>query len=70
MVFGYHDTKIPARYSSGKYDFVVVPSMINNNGFDQKVFLDLIGTVRVGGFVIFATKLNYFKHDIYTDEIQ
>ena len=44
--------------------------MINNNGFCKKVFFDLLELVQVGGFIVFATKLNYFKQDIYAAEIK
>ncbi len=44
--------------------------MINNNGFDIKVFKDMLYCLKVGGFAVFATKLNYFKQDIYANEIK
>lgn len=44
--------------------------MINNNGYDRKVFLDMLYCLKVGGFAVFATKLNYFKQNIYQDEIK
>ena len=39
--------------------------MINNNDYTQKVFLDLVSCVKLGGFVVFATKLNYVGEDQY-----
>lgn len=44
--------------------------MINNGGFDKKVFIDILNCLRIGGFAIFATKLNYFKQDIYDADIK
>jgi hypothetical protein len=49
---------------------VVVPSLINNNGYDSKVFKDMLKPLKIGGFAVFATKLNYFKQDIYNEEIK
>lgn len=43
--------------------------MINNGGFDIKVFHDILKCLRIGGFAIFATKLNYLNQDIYEQEI-
>ena len=43
---------------NGKYDFVISSSMINNDGWDEKVFHDMLKQVKMGGIVIFATKLN------------
>lgn len=68
MVVGQADHEIDERFK-GQYDFVVVPSMINNNGFDIKVFKDMLYCLKIGGFAVFATKLNYFKQDIYQKEI-
>lgn len=69
MVVGTEDSNIPEKYKNA-YDFVICPSMINNNGFDRKVFIDLLYCLKVDGFVVFATKLNYFKQDIYENEIK
>jgi len=44
--------------------------MINNNGYDSKVFKDMLYCLKIGGFAVFATKLNYFKQDIYDKEIK
>jgi len=43
----------------GKYDFVIAASMINNNDCEKKMFLDLLDCLKIGGFAIFATKLNF-----------
>ena len=42
-----------------QFEFVIVPSMINNGGHEIKVFTDCLSCVIPGGFIIFATKLNY-----------
>ena len=60
MVVGQADYEINPEYKD-QYDFVVVPSMINNNGFDLKVFKDMLYCLKIGGFAVFATKMNYFK---------
>lgn len=41
--------------------------MINNMGYDKKVFLDMLYCLKVRGYAIFATKLNYSKQDIYNE---
>lgn len=69
MVVGQADYEVSPDYKD-QYDFVVVPSMINNNGYDKKVFLDMLYCLKVGGHAVFATKLNYFKQDIYDQEIK
>ena len=35
----------------------------------MKVFKDMLKCLRIGGFAIFATKLNYLNQDIYESEI-
>lgn len=42
----------------GKYDYVICSSMINNDGWDEQVFHQMLDLVKMGGFIIFATKLN------------
>ena len=49
----------------GKYDFVISASMINNEGWDEKIFLQLLHYVKMGGFIIFSTKLNLNKDNLY-----
>ena len=44
--------------------------MINNDGFDENVFLHLLKCLKVGGFVIFATKLNFHQDNQYEEHIQ
>ena len=60
MVIGQSDYEIKPEYKD-QFDFVIVPSLINNNGYDRKVFMDMLYCLKVGGFAVFATKLNYFK---------
>lgn len=55
--FGQKDSDIPEQYLE-KFDFVISATMINNDGFDKKVFIDLLSCLKMGGFLIFATKLN------------
>ena len=68
LVFGQPDVEVPESYHNA-FEFVIVPSMINNGGFDMKVFEDILKCLRIGGFAIFATKLNYLNQDIYEQEI-
>ena len=44
--------------------------MINNGGFDDKVFKDTLKCLRVGGYAIFATKLNFYNKDIYEEMVK
>ena len=69
VIFGQPEFDIPEVYID-KFDYVISPTMINNNDYDEKVFLDLISCVKLGGFIIFATKLNYFGEDQYAAEIK
>jgi 2-polyprenyl-3-methyl-5-hydroxy-6-metoxy-1,4-benzoquinol methylase len=52
-----------------KYDFVVCPTMINNDGWDDQVFHQLRNYAKLGGYIIFSTKLNINEEDQYQDEI-
>jgi 2-polyprenyl-3-methyl-5-hydroxy-6-metoxy-1,4-benzoquinol methylase len=69
MVVGQPDYEIDDSYKE-QFDFVVVPSMINNNGYDKKVFIDMLKPLKIGGFAVFATKLDQLKQDIYSDIIK
>ena len=68
-VFGMDYTKIPEKHHD-KYDFVISASMINNDGFDSRVFKDLLKCLKLGGFVIFATKLNFAQENQYESEFK
>jgi 2-polyprenyl-3-methyl-5-hydroxy-6-metoxy-1,4-benzoquinol methylase len=67
--FGMDYTEVPEKHI-GKYDFVISASMINNDGFDQEVFKHLLSCLKLGGFVIFATKLNFTGEDQYESDIR
>jgi len=54
---------------NGKYDFVISASMINNDGWDEEVFQQMLSYVKMGGFIIFATKLNLNQENQYAPEI-
>lgn len=69
MVVGQEGVDIPENYH-GAFEFVMVPSMINNGGFDMKVFKDVLLCLKVGGYAIFATKLNFKKQDIYEEVVK
>jgi len=53
----------------GKYDVVISASMINNGGWDKNVFHKLLKYVKMGGFIIFTTKLNLNNEDEYANDI-
>jgi len=69
IVFGEECTVIPEHHHE-KYDFVISASMINNDGFDEKVFIHLLSCLKLGGFCIFATKLNFHQENQYEAIIQ
>lgn len=54
----------------GKYDVVISASMINNDGWEQEAFSNLLKYVKMGGFIIFTTKLNLNQENQYHDEIE
>lgn len=53
----------------GKYDYVISSSMINNDGWDEQVFHKLLELVKMGGFLIFATKLSLTQDNQYGPEM-
>jgi predicted TPR repeat methyltransferase len=67
--FGMDYTVVPEKLIN-KFDFVISASMINNDGFDIEVFKNLLSCLKLGGFVIFATKLNFAGDDQYDLEIK
>jgi len=69
VMFGEDYTVIPEQCLE-KFDFVISASMINNDGFDEKVFMHLLKCLKMGGFVIFATKLNFHQENQYEGHIQ
>ena len=69
FVFGQSQNQIPEQHI-GKYDFITVNSMINNNDYDEVVFTQILDCLKIGGFAIFATKLNYHNQNQYEQEIK
>lgn len=67
MVFGL--TELDESHH-GKYDVVISASMINNDGWDKDAFDTMLKYVKMGGFVIFTTKLNLNQENQYHDEIE
>lgn len=53
-----------------KYDFVVCPTLINNDGWTVEVFQQLRSYTKMGGYIIFSTKLNINEEDQYNEEIK
>lgn len=58
FVCGQKDKQFPSKHL-GKYDFVTCNSMTNNTDFDEVIFHQMIECLKIGGFAVFATKLNY-----------
>lgn len=54
---------------TGKYDVVISASMINNDGWDARAFQKLLTYVKMGGFVIFTTKLDLNQENQYAADI-
>lgn len=54
----------------GKYDVVISASMINNDGWDNDAFDSMLKYVKMGGFVIFTTKLNLNQENQYQEEME
>lgn len=57
-VFGDDEYLVDPKYQE-KFDFVISATMINNDGYTFKVFTDMLQCLKLGGFLIFATKLNF-----------
>jgi len=53
----------------GEYNFVISSSMINNDGWDEKLFHQMLSLVKMGGILIFATKLNLTQDNQYGPEM-
>lgn len=68
VAFGLTPSAIGKEHT-GKYDFIVASSMINNDGWDRSIFMDLLKLLKMGGFLIFATKLNLHNDNQYSDDI-
>lgn len=62
------ETEISEEHN-GKYDFVVSSSMINNDGWDEEVFHKMLKPLKMGGIIIFATKLDLHQENQYGAEI-
>ena len=43
--------------------------MTNNTDVDEVVFHQMVDCLKMGGFVIFSTKLNYLNQNIYEEHI-
>lgn len=63
------DFVVPEQYIE-KYNFVISNSMINNDGFDEQIFIHLLKCCKLGGYIIFATKLNQRFENQYEEQIQ
>lgn len=63
-VYGQKDSVVPEKFLE-EFDFVTCASLINNCDLDIKIFYDLLSMVKVGGFCIFATKLDKMNNNEY-----
>jgi len=43
--------------------------MINNDGWDEQIFHQMLGCLKKNGILIFATKLNLTKENQYGEEM-
>jgi hypothetical protein len=68
-VFGHKDTVIPEEMKN-KFPFVSAASILNNDGYDLKIFMNLIECCQIGGFIVFATKLDLHQRNQYEPEIK
>lgn len=62
------EVEIPSEHN-GLYDFVISSSMINNDGWDEKIFHEMLKQVKMGGILIFATKLDLTQENQYGKEM-
>ena len=69
FIFGQKSTVIPDSLL-GQFDYVSVPSLINNSDLDINVFKNIIDCLKIGGHAIFATKLDLHSVDIYDTHIK
>lgn len=53
---------------NGKYDVLISSSMINNDGWDKTAFQKMLSYVKMGGFIIFTTKLDLNQENQYKNE--
>lgn len=70
VYFGEQNVPIPESYK-GKQDFVVCHSMINNIlDSSNIIFHQMIDCLRVGGYAVFATKIDLNGNNLYEQEIK
>lgn len=60
----------PDSSHNDKYDFVISATMINNDGWDADIFHQMLRYVKMGGYIIFTTKLNLMNEDYYGDDTE
>lgn len=68
-VFGQKDTVITDEMKE-KYDFVSAASILNNDGYDIKIFKNMVECCKTNGFIVFATKLDFHQKNQYEPEIK
>lgn len=64
FVFGQPDTKITEEMKN-KFSFVSAASVLNNDGCDEKMFMNMIDCCQIDGFIVFATKLDLHQKNQY-----
>ena len=68
-VFGMKDTVIPPEMKN-QFAFVSAATILNNDGYDLNIFMNMIDCCEVGGFIVFATKLDLHSKNQYEPEIK
>ena len=53
-----------------RFDCVSAVSILNNDGYDLKIFKNMIECCKTNGFIVFATKLDFHQKNQYTPEIK
>jgi len=53
-----------------KYDFITAADLITNNIETEKIFEEMLLSLRNGGIMIFTTKFSYLGNYWYTDALE
>ena len=63
------DTVIPQEMKN-QFAFVSAATILNNDGYDLNIFMNMVECCEIGGFIVFATKLDLNLKNQYEPEIQ
>lgn len=53
-----------------KFDFVTCAGFINNNHMDQKIFEQMLLSLKNGGVMVFAARYSFLGNYWYTDQLE